>query len=136
MNAQEHGRKLIAEARNICNRDVKNAIKDDDYNIAVRRAQEAVELSLKGSLKFLGVDFPKVHDVGPTFVQQVRQKKPAAISDESLTRIEAISLQLSQIRTLSFYFEHGYSKEQAETASVDAAFVLAEVQKLLLDNES
>ena len=41
----------------------------------------------------------------------------------------------AQVRTLSFYFEHGYSKEQAETASVDAVFVLAEVQKLLLHNE-
>ncbi|MBI5293579.1 MAG: HEPN domain-containing protein [Chloroflexi bacterium] len=102
MNAQEHGKKLIAEARNIYHRDVKNA-----------------------------VDYPKVHDVGPTFVQQVRKKKPAVLSDESLRRVEAISLQLSQIRTLSFYFEHGYSKEEAETASAEAEFVLAEIQKLL-----
>ena len=85
MNAQEHGKKLITEARNIYNRDVKNAIEDNDYNVAVRRAQEGVELGLKGALN----------------------------------------------RTLSFYFEHGYSKEEAETASAEAEFVLAEIQKLL-----
>ncbi len=131
MNAQEHGKKLIAEAQSIYSRDVKNAIQDNDYNIAVRRAQEVVELGLKGALKLLGVDYPKVHDVGPMFVQQVRQKKPAALSDVSLRRVEAISLQLSQIRTLSFYFEHGYSKEEAETTSAEAEFVLAEIRKLL-----
>ncbi len=131
MNTQEHGKKLIAEAQSIYSRDVKNAIQDNDYNIAVRRAQEVVELGLKGALKLLGVDYPKVHDVGPTFVQQVRQKKPAVLSDESLQRVEATSLQLSQIRTLSFYFKHGYSKEEAETASAEAEFVLAEIQKLL-----
>ena len=33
------------------------------WNLAIRRCQEAVELSLKGLLRLLGLEVPKVHDV-------------------------------------------------------------------------
>ena len=41
------------------------------WNAVVRRAQEVVELSLKGVLSYLGVDFPKVHDPAAVFVATV-----------------------------------------------------------------
>jgi len=39
------------------------------WNMAVRRAQEAVELALKASLRWAGLDVPRVHDIGPTLKQ-------------------------------------------------------------------
>ena len=70
----EVGKKLIRESERILRRDVPSALDEGDFNIVVRRAQEVVELALKGALKMLGVDFPKVHDVAPVFSQQIRQK--------------------------------------------------------------
>jgi len=97
--------------------------------MVVRRAQEVAELTLKGALKILGVDYPKVHDVATLFSEQVRQKvgvqNPAV-----LQRIEEISLWLGQSRTPSFYFDREYGAEDAEQALEDAVFVLAEVKKV------
>lgn len=75
MTNYEAGERLIREAGKILSRDLKGALESGDHNLAVRRAQEVVELLLKGSLKILGVDYPKVHDVGPVFVQRAKEKQ-------------------------------------------------------------
>lgn len=54
-----------------------------------------------------------------------------AVEEDRLERIERISLWLSQARTPSFYFESGYSQEDGEKAAADAAFVLAEIRKIM-----
>lgn len=72
---QEEGLRLIQEAEGILRRDAQGAFNEKDFNMVVRRAQEVVELTLKGALKTLGVDYPKVHDVAPLFSDQVRQKR-------------------------------------------------------------
>jgi HEPN domain-containing protein len=64
---KELGERLIDEAERICKWDLKTAIEKEDWNLAIRRSQEVVELSLKGALKFLGIDYPKAHDVGFIF---------------------------------------------------------------------
>ena len=127
---QEEGLRLVREAENIFRRDAQGALKEKDFNLAVRRAQEVVELALKGALKILGIDYPKVHDVAPLFSEQLRQKR--GIEDlEVLHRIEEISLWLAQSRTPSFYFEREYGGEDAKQAVQDAAFILSEVKKLM-----
>lgn len=131
MSMQADGEKLIGEAQRIFDRDVQAALRDRDYNMVIRRAQEVVELSLKGALKVLGVDYPRVHDVAPAWSEQVRRKVAHPVSDETLERLEAISLWLSQARTLSFYFERGYSEEDAGRAFTDAAVVLTEIREIL-----
>jgi HEPN domain-containing protein len=104
---RSEGERLISEAGSILERDVQNALVDGNYNLAVRRSQEVVELALKGGLKVLGVDYPKVHDVAPVFSEQVSRKR--AIDNENvLRRIEDISLWLSQARAPAFYFERDY----------------------------
>jgi HEPN domain-containing protein len=127
---QEEGLRLTREARHILRRDARSALAEGDFNLTVRRAQEAVELALKGALKILGVDYPKVHDIAPVFSQQLRQKRGVGES-EVLRRIEEVSLWLAQARTPSFYFERDYSSEDAERAAEDAEFVLREVGRLL-----
>lgn len=65
-------------------------------------AIEAAELLLRGALKILGVDYPKVHDVAPLFSEQARKKR--VVKDQVVSqRIEAVSLWLAQSRTPSFY---------------------------------
>ena len=127
---QEEGEKLIREGERILRREVQGALDDGDFNIAVRRAQEVVELALKGALKILGVDYPRVHDVASVFSEQVQQKREA-VDAEVLERIEEISLWLGQARAPSFYFERDYGEEDARRAFQDAGFVLGEVKKIL-----
>ena len=127
---REEGLRLIREAGGILRRDAQGALSEKDFNLVVRRAQEVVELALKGALKMLGVDYPKVHDVAPLFSDQLRQKK--GVSDPTvLQRIEEASLWLAQSRAPSFYFDREYGEEDAEQALKDAAFVLNEVKELL-----
>ena len=40
-------------------------LEEEAYSDVVREAQELVELALKGMLRFVGIDPPKWHDVGP-----------------------------------------------------------------------
>lgn len=53
---------MIREAEGIFRRDAQGALNEKDFNMVVRRAQEAADLTLKGILKILGGDYPKVHD--------------------------------------------------------------------------
>jgi len=127
---QEAGETLIRESESILRRDVQSALDEGDFNMVVRRAQEVVELALKGALRMLGVDYPKVHDVAPVFSEQVRQKR-GAVDVEVLEQIEDISFWLSQARAPSFYLERDYGEEDARQALRDAVFVLTEVRKIL-----
>jgi len=127
---QEEGEKLIHESERILRRDVQSALDDGDFNMVVRRAQEVVELTLKGALKMLGVDYPRVHDVGSVFSEQVRQKRET-VDVKVLEEIEEVSLWLGQARAPSFYFERDYGEEDARRALQGAEFVLAEVKKTL-----
>ena len=53
---QDMGNRLVEAGATVLHRDARNALNEQDYNMVVRRAQEAVELTLKGALKMLGAD--------------------------------------------------------------------------------
>lgn len=130
MTNHEAGKKLIREAEKILLRDMKGALEEGDHNLAVRRAQEVVELLLKGALKILGVDYPKVHDVGHVFVQRAREKR-IDLGESTLIRIEEISGWLGEARAPSFYFERDYGEADARKASEDADFVSSVLKRLV-----
>lgn len=52
---------------------------EEAYSDVVREAQEIVELSLKGVLRYLGVEPPKWHDVGSILLDN-QDRLPAAIA--------------------------------------------------------
>lgn len=131
MTNHEAGERLIREAEKILSRDLKGALEGGDHNLAVRRAQEVVELLLKGALKILGVDYPKVHDAGPVFVQRAQEKR-IGLEESTLSQIEEISRWLGEARAPSFYFEKDYSEADAQKASEDAAFVMSVVKRLVI----
>jgi HEPN domain-containing protein len=122
---REQGEKLLKEAQWIFERDLKIAVDEENYNLAVRRAQEVVELSLKGCLRIVGIDFPKVHDAGYVFTKEVGKK--LVFQERSLKEIERISKWLAEARAPSFYGESDFTKEDSKRAYNDAAFVLREI---------
>ncbi len=130
MTNREEGLELINQATRILERDVANAFNDNDYNLVVRRSQEAVELGLKGALKILGIDYPKVHHVGDVFRKKIKEKG-IGINDEVCQKIEEISLWLSETREPSFYFEKRFIREDAVKAQEDARFAIQEIRKIL-----
>jgi len=129
MKTFEEGERLIRQAEWILKREVWVALEDRKFNLVVRRAQETVELVLKGGVRIMGGDYPKVHDVAPVFCQMAGQRLEA--SSGEFDRILKISQQLSETRAPSFYIESEYSKKDANDAYNDARFVVGEVKKIL-----
>ena len=56
-------------------RALQTLFEEGSYDDVVREAQAIVELILKGTLRFLGVDPPKRHDVGST-VKEFGERLP------------------------------------------------------------
>ena len=133
MNNREKGKALILRAERVIKRDLEGAVEDGDFNMVVRRAQEAVELVLKGALTILGIEYPKIHDVGKVFADVV-QRKVGTMDSEILEKIIHISTRLSEDRAPAFYGERSYGEEEAKEAHCDALFVLDKVKEMLKES--
>ena len=119
----ETGEKLIEEAQNYY-LDLLQAYRRKSWNTVVRRAQEIVELSLKGLLKIMGVEYPKVHDVGWLFEKIVQERSAIKVEQKVARRIREISANLARERSPAFYMEKSYDKAQADEAKKQAEEVL------------
>lgn len=110
-------------------------LEEEAYSDVVREAQELVELALKSMLRFVGVDPPKWHDVGPILKEQERLF-PEWIKGH-LGQLADISRWLRKEREFAFYGDvdfiptEEYAREDAERATQDALFVLDKAQRLL-----
>jgi hypothetical protein len=67
----------------------------------VRESQEVVELALKGALRAVGVEPPRIHDVADVLLAE-RARFPAELASH-LDRLATISRQLRRDRDLAFY---------------------------------
>jgi HEPN domain-containing protein len=85
------------------------------HSDVVREAQELVELALKGMLRAVGVEPPKVHDVGQLLVEQAALF-PAEVSG-GLPQAAAISGRLRRERELAFYGDVDFIPTEQYTAS-------------------
>ena len=74
---------------------------EKSYSDVVRESQQIVELLLKGVLRVVGIEPPKIHDVGKILVQNkgLLTKKMAGDVD----KIAKYSFELRKDRELSFY---------------------------------
>jgi len=103
-------------------------LSDSNYSDVIRESQEIVELALKGALRKIGIEPPKIHDVGPLVVEH-RDKFPAGLRENS-ERLAAISKWLRKEREFSFYGDvdliptEEYNKEDALRAMADATFTV------------
>lgn len=102
----------------------------------VREAQEIVELSLKGLLKYYDIDVPRVHDVS-NVLQQEKESFPKELKKD-LDKVCKISKELRRDRELAFYGsedltpEEFYEEEDAEKAYNSASFVVSFVKKFIV----
>lgn len=79
----------------------KNALESGDLPDVVRFSQEAVELSLKASLRAFGVEYPKEHDVGEV-LRSVASRFPPWFRQE-VDRLAEISGELASKRAAALY---------------------------------
>ena len=71
------------------------------WNLVVRRAQEAVELALKGCLLWASIEVPHMHDVG-VILRQHHDRFPAWFG-EQIPLLVSVSRALAAERERSFY---------------------------------
>ena len=71
------------------------------YDDVVREAQEAVELLVKGALRFVGLDPPRRHDAAPVLLQHLDRFPPAWRAEAAA--IAEVSEQLFAERGHAFY---------------------------------
>lgn len=120
---------LMREAEN-CLTEAKRYFAEGDWNFTIRRAQECVELALKGLLKAGGWEVPKRHDVGAIVLERLREVG-ITMETETAQKIASASERLAQQRAPAFYWEIAFTRNDAETAIEDAEFVLAWAKELL-----
>lgn len=81
--------------------EAKEAYKRELYHRVVRRCQECVELSLKATLRLLGIEYPKTHEVSGALIK-IAGKLPNWFRRE-LDEVINISTALAIQRAPSFY---------------------------------
>ncbi|MCL4424170.1 MAG: HEPN domain-containing protein [Firmicutes bacterium] len=108
------------------------------YSDVVREAQELVELLLKGVLRAIGVEVPKVHDVSRA-LENNRDLLPSDLVTE-LDEVKRISKRLRKERELAFYGAEDfvpteeYDLNDADLAIKEAEFIYKIVSKSFQEN--
>jgi HEPN domain-containing protein len=82
-------------------RSAKSAFESGDFPDVIRFSQEAVELSLKASLRAWGVEYPKEHDVGEVLIS-VADRFPPWFREE-VDHLAEVSGQLASKRAAAMY---------------------------------
>lgn len=121
---------------------IKEALEDGNYAYVIRQSQEAVELSLKASLRLVGIEPPKFHDVGP-LIKRNANLFPDWFR-EGINKMASISRILRREREPSMYGDEElslspdelYSYEDAKDAYEGALFVMENCRRLLDEAKS
>jgi HEPN domain-containing protein len=106
-----------------------------DHSDVVREAQELVELALKAMLRAVGIEPPRLHDVGPLLLEY-ESRFPVDLRG-SLGRAADVSARLRHDRERAFYGDvdfiptEEYTEEQGAQAYDEAAWVLALAQEAI-----
>jgi HEPN domain-containing protein len=107
----ERADRLVREARQIAG-EMRRALDDEAWNLATRRAQEALELAIKALLNEMSVDSPKTHDPAPVFARAVRMRG-IGVDVGVLDSLTVLSQELATIRGPVFYQETVLTDAQA-----------------------
>lgn len=112
------------------------ACTDGVWHLAVRRCQEGAEMALKATLRLVGLEVPKVHDVG-FFLRENKALFPAWFQAH-IDRLVHISRGLRKDREVSVYGDETlglppemiFSKVDADEALEEARFQLEIARRL------
>ncbi len=129
MTNHERADHLFAEAREIA-REMRRTLERGHWNLAARRAQEAIELAVKALLNEMGVEYPRTHDAAPVFTEIIRQRK-VEVDPTFLDWLTGLSGRLAEIRGPAFYHEVEVHEAEARAAVEAADRVLAFGENLL-----
>lgn len=137
MNSKEMAESYLLEG-DIRLKTARIALKDEYFAYAVRQSQECVELSLKGALRYVGIEPPKWHDVGIILKKEV-QRFPEWFS-ENIDRLSIVSRELRREREPSMYGDSDlnlpamelYTKLDAQDAVNKADFVMGLCKRLVV----
>jgi len=108
---------------------------EEAHSDVVREAQELVELALRATLRHVGVEPPKWHDVGAMLLEHQDRFVPSVRAD--LPRLTAISAWLRKEREFSFYGDidfiptERYGRDDGERAIEDARFVFGVAERAI-----
>lgn len=119
----------------------KEALERGSYPYVVRQCQEAVELLLKAALRYVGVEPPRWHDVGPVLKEEAC-RFPEWFRKE-VNSLARYSRKLRREREPSMYGDEEssvppdmlYDKEDAEEALEMAKHVYEVVLRLLKNSQ-
>lgn len=118
MTNHERADRVFAEVPGIAE-EMRRALERGRWNLAVRRAQEVVELVTKGLLVEMGVEYPRTHDAAPVLAETIQQRHLE--SDPAfLERLSGLSGRLAELRGPAFYHEVEVGDTEAREA-VEAA---------------
>ena len=109
--------------------DASSALKRGAFPEVVRYSQECVELCLKAVLRIVGIEYPKVHDVGD--VLEINADKFPKWFRINIPKLRRISAELAQKRGPSLYGierlgkppSEIFGREDAEDSLKKARFV-------------
>ncbi len=118
MTNHERADLLFSEAPGIAE-DMRRALERGRWNLAARRAQEVVELVVKGLLSEMGVEYPRTHDAAPVLAETIRQRR-LEVDQTFLDWLSGLSARLAELRGPAFYHETEVSEVEARTG-VEAA---------------
>jgi hypothetical protein len=110
-------------------------LKKGAYSDVVREAQELVELALKGMLRAVGIEPPKLHDVGG-LLRDHRDRFPEEVR-AVLDELARISKRLRKERELAFYGDidfiptEEYTVNEARQAHEEAQRVLEAARQVI-----
>lgn len=129
-------RSYLRQAKQIL-QEAKDLNRRRAWNLVVRRSQEVVELALKASLRDIGIETLKTHDVGQ-LLKSYQEKFPPSFRRQ-IERLAAISRRLRMERELSFYGDEEtgaspqelYGREDAVAYLKEASYVLDQCLALL-----
>jgi len=110
-------------------------LKKKAFSDVIRESQEIVELSLKGMLRSVGVEPPKIHDVGGLLLEH-KEKFPKKTA-KYFKKLAEISKRLRKERELAFYGDidfiptEEYTEDDAKEAIRDTRLVVDTAKKLI-----
>ncbi|MEM2122933.1 MAG: HEPN domain-containing protein [Candidatus Bathyarchaeia archaeon] len=82
-------------------KDAEEAFKESNHPYCLKLSQECVELSLKASLKLVGIEYPKIHDVSEILIR-VRERFPEWF-EGNIDEMSEASKTLTSKREIAFY---------------------------------
>ncbi len=83
--------------------EARSAFEKEVYSLAIRRAQETCELSLKGALRYLAIEYPRDHDVSDVLISLKEIRQIPEWFNEKIEFMAGISSDLARKRGPAFY---------------------------------